>query len=48
VRVFEVAARLSGLDEEDVAARERDFPEVTGSGSSTPSPNGSAAVSAVS
>ena len=48
VRVFEVAARLSGLDEEDVAARERDFPAATGSGSSTTSPNGSAAVSAVS
>jgi hypothetical protein len=45
MRVFDVASRLSGLTEEDVAGRERDFPGPAGSGSSTGSPNGSAAVS---
>ena len=48
VRVFEVASRLSGLSDEDVAERERDFPPAAGSDSSTPSPNGSAVPSGVS
>ena len=47
-RVFDVVARLSGLSEDDVKARERDFPPATGTGSSTGSPNGSAAPLAVS
>src|SRR5262249_4971199 len=41
-RVFDVVARLSGLSEDDVKDRERDFTPATGSGSSTGSPNGSA------
>lgn len=48
VRVFDVASRLSGLDEEDIKARERDFTDPTGSGSSSPSPNGSAVPSGAS
>jgi len=47
-RLFDVASRLSGLNEEDVQARERDFPAPTGSGSSTGLPNGSAALSGAS
>ena len=46
-RLYDVAARLSGLREEDVAAREVDFP-MSGSGSSSTSPNGSASLSPVS
>src|SRR5262249_11529470 len=47
-RGFDVVARLCGLSEDDVKARERDFPPATGSGSNTPSPNGSAVPLAVS
>jgi hypothetical protein len=47
-RVFDVASRLSGLTEDDVAARERDFTTAPGSGSPSPSPSGSDAPLAVS
>ena len=47
-RVYDVIARLSGLREADVQARERDFPGPTGTGSSSSSQNGLAAQSAVS
>lgn len=43
-RIYDVAARLSGLRDEDVAAREQDF-TTTGSPSSSTSPNGSASLS---
>jgi hypothetical protein len=44
-RLYDVVARLSGLRDEDIKAKARDFPETTGNGSSTPSPNGSASLS---
>lgn len=47
-RVFDVAARLSGLGEDGIAERARDFPGQTGSDSSTPSLNGSESLSGVS
>jgi len=48
MRAWRVARRLSGLGPEDVAEKARDFPAATGSGSNTPSPNGSVSPSPVS
>ncbi len=45
MRAWRVARRLSGLGPEDVTEKARDFPVTTGSGSSTPSPNGSVSLS---
>jgi hypothetical protein len=47
-RMWKVARRLSGLAPEDVEQKARDFPAADGSGSSTGSPNGSAAPSLIS
>ena len=47
-RIYDVAARLSGLRGEDVAAKTADFTPATGSDTSTGSPNGLAVPSPVS
>jgi len=45
MRVWRVARRLSGMSPDAIAEKARDFPGVTGSGSSTDSPNGSVSLS---